>query len=165
MKAILFNPNRSYIADPPLWEILRPRKIFMIVSLLRPALIALLLGCLYPAEPESATHIELRDVLIRTETDERAAASSIFSAQSDTVNAGDLFVVNLPDSISGVPVYEYAARSLPLRSWLLKKSFFWRTTDSDRGDHALTFLVFHEARSAGAESVPSDSVLVDVTVR
>ncbi len=99
----------------------------MIVSLLRTASVALLFGFLHPAAPESGVPAELRDVSVTTDTRHELTVASLFSAQSDTVDAGDLFVVNLPDSISGIPVYKYAARSLPLRSWLLKKSFFWRT--------------------------------------
>jgi hypothetical protein len=90
---------------------------------------------------------------------------SLFSVQSDTVEAGHLFVTNLPDSISGMPVYEYAARALPLRSWLLKKSFFWKTSEADRGDHALTFYVFHEERSEDADANPADSIIVNVVVK
>ncbi|TDI75691.1 MAG: hypothetical protein E2O84_03950 [Bacteroidetes bacterium] len=89
----------------------------------------------------------------------------VFAARSDTIDAGHLFVTNLPDSIKGFPVYEYSARSLPLRSWLLNKSFFWKTTEQDRGDHALTFFVFLEPKSVDANSNPADSIIVHLHIR
>jgi hypothetical protein len=92
-------------------------------------------------------------------------STRLYSTRSDTVEAGHLFVTNLPDSISGMPVYEYAARVLPLRSWLLKKSFFWKTNEADRGDHALTFYVFHEVRSEDTDASPADSIIVRIVVK
>ncbi len=58
---------------------------------------------------------------------------------SDTVQAGHLFVTQLPDSIDGYSVTSYSAEHLPLTSWLLKTSFMWQTIEEDRGDHRFIF--------------------------
>ena len=80
---------------------------------------------------------------------------------ADTVEAGEVFITNFPDSINGLRSVRYAGIELPTRSWLRNKTFFWRTTESDRGDHALWFYVFRE----DAADVPADSVAIQVTIR
>lgn len=63
------------------------------------------------------------------------SASVSWAAPVDTVAAGDVFIHELPDSLDGVAISEYTASRLPLRSWLLDRSFFWSTRAEDRGDH------------------------------
>jgi len=60
----------------------------------------------------------------------------------DTVRAGDTFITNLPDSLAGQEIDRYIGVALPARSWLLKKSFFWKTRTADRGNHTLWFRAF-----------------------
>ena len=75
--------------------------------------------------------------------------------------AGEVFITNLPDSIDGMRSVRYAGIELPTRSWLRNQTFFWKTTESDRGDHALWFYVFREDDMV----IPADSVVIHVTVR
>ena len=58
---------------------------------------------------------------------------------ADTIRAGETFITNLPDSLAGQGVEQYTGVALPARSWLLKRSFFWRTRVADRGNHILWF--------------------------
>jgi len=67
---------------------------------------------------------------------------------ADTVFAGDTFITILPDSLLGREVLEYSARELPLRSWLRGKSFFWKTSSNDTGEHTFVF----DAELAGGDS-------------
>ena len=80
---------------------------------------------------------------------------------ADTVRAGELFVTNLPDSINGMRSVRYTGIVLPTRSWLLNQTFFWRTSEADRGDHALWFYVFRESEI----DMPADSLAIHVTIR
>lgn len=81
--------------------------------------------------------------------------------KTDTITVGDLFITNLPDSINGLPSTRYIGIELPARSWLLNRTFFWKTSEADRGDHALWFYVFRDGDSAA----PADSIAVHVIVR
>gem|GEM_PF-2386681 len=75
-------------------------------------------------------------------------------AAPDTVAAGDVFIVQLPDSLSGIPISRYTATRLPLRSWLLEKSFFWETTDEDRGRHAFDLNATPDTDTGSADAIP-----------
>lgn len=160
---ILFDPRYAYIPAPPhripvpMYRLLQSALIFVVFVLFSPEDSVSDIRFPYPATLTSAREVN-GDV-------SEDAPDFVYSAPSDTVDAGRLYVVNLPDSVSGIPVHEYAARLLPVRSWLLNKSFFWRTSENDRGDHAFTFLVFLEGGTQAPESLPSDSVIVKVTVR
>ena len=75
----------------------------------------------------------------------------------DTVKAGQVYITNLPDSLSGTRVDRYQGIELPAFSWLLDRSFFWRTSIQDKGNHELWFRAF-----LSDESV--DSVAVNVVI-
>ena len=74
-----------------------------------------------------------------------------------TVQHGDVFIVNLPDSVDGLPATSYALAPAPALSWLVGRSFFWETLRPDRGRHVLAF-----AALRGGE--PADTLFVVVTV-
>ena len=57
----------------------------------------------------------------------------------DTVRAGETFIANLPDSLGGRAVISYRGVALPAFSMLIEKSFFWRTQETDRGEHEFWF--------------------------
>jgi len=91
----------------------------------------------------------------------REISVALTDTVADTVEAGEVFITNFPDSINGLRSVRYAGIELPTRSWLRNKTFFWRTSESDRGDHALWFYVFREDDA----DVPADSVEIHVTIR
>jgi len=91
----------------------------------------------------------------------RTAVDTTVYTVADTIMAGEVFITNLPDSIDGMRSVRYAGIELPTRSWLRNQTFFWKTTESDRGDHALWFYVFREADMV----IPADSVVIHVTIR
>ena len=128
-------------------------------------LIFLVAGVFSTEEPPTAVSFRSAESVEHTPYATWGASHRLRSAKADTIDAGHLFVVNLPDSIRGIPADGYFAKELPLHSWLLKKSFFWRTRDEDKGDHALTFYVFRVDPDDTTEKAPQDSVNVNVTIR
>jgi hypothetical protein len=82
---------------------------------------------------------------------------------SDTVRAGETFITNLPDSLGGRAVTSYRGVALPAFSMLIEKSFFWRTQEIDRGEHAFWFRAML-ASGDDSLSVALDSISVIVTV-
>jgi len=58
---------------------------------------------------------------------------------ADTILAGQTYITSLPDSLNGHFVVHLRGVSLPAYSWLVQKSFFWRTSTRDRGDHEFWF--------------------------
>jgi len=76
-------------------------------------------------------------------------------AQADTVEAGRVFIVQLPDSLSERAIETYSADRLPLKSWLLEKSFLWATTTDDRGVHAFTFQGHPQPPQESPEDLPT----------
>ena len=67
---------------------------------------------------------------------------SLRISEADTVRAGQTYITNLPDSVSGIPVLRYRGIALPPKSWLINQSFFWRTDVMDRGLHELWFRAY-----------------------
>lgn len=69
------------------------------------------------------------------------ARSTALPAMPDTlyqqVQAGEILIFALPDSLAGRPVAAYAVVRAPALSWLVDRSFFWRTLEQDDGRHAL----------------------------
>ena len=72
---------------------------------------------------------------------------------ADTVKSGQTFITNLPDSVAGQPVLRYRGIALPARSWLMRQSFFWKTSDQDRGAHTIWFRAFLKDESVDSLSV------------
>lgn len=77
---------------------------------------------------------ELRTAVL----DEPALLRSV-SASPDTVRAGDTFILQLPDSLSGDKIMTWELEMPPLRSWVRDRSFFWKTSAEDLGVHELRF--------------------------
>lgn len=82
------------------------------------------------------------------------AASVSWLPMVDSVTAGNVYIRQLPDSIDGVPVSTYTATRLPLRSWLLDKSFFWATEEVDRGEHTLDLRAIPISERDSVDSFP-----------
>lgn len=82
-------------------------------------------------------------------------------APSDTLRytapAGRVFITALPDTLGGRAVAAYALLQAPALSWLVDRSFFWRTRPEDAGRTLLLF----EARHAAP---PADTLAILVTL-
>jgi hypothetical protein len=85
-----------------------------------------------------------------------------WATMADSVTAGDVYIRQLPDSINGMAVSTYTATRLPLRSWLLDKSFFWVTKEEDRGEHTFDLRAIP---ISGRDSVDSFPFPLHVVVR
>ena len=116
-------------------------------------------SALVSSEELRVTH-EIRVAIANTAAARTAVDTAVYTV-ADTIMAGEVFITNLPDSIDGMRSVRYAGIELPTRSWLRNQTFFWKTTESDRGDHALWFYVFREDDMV----IPADSVVIHVTVR
>ena len=102
-------------------------------------------------------------LLVAAAPPQRAAAPARYpggAAQADTlraqVRAGETLIVALPASVGGVEA-TYRVVEAPALSWLVDRSFLWRTLAAERGELAVTF----ERRSGAA---PTEVVLlVEIT--
>ncbi len=74
------------------------------------------------------------------------------------VESGQVLILNLPSSFGTTAVESYRIKQAPALSWLVERSYFWRTLAKDVGEHRISF----EARSAGR---PIEEVVVLVDVR
>lgn len=81
-------------------------------------------------------------------------------ALADTVTAGDVFVIQLPDSVSGVAIEKYSSDRLPLKSWLVERSFFWSTSLEDRGSHAFKLKAHPRIDQNANEATPEDASII-----
>jgi len=80
------------------------------------------------------------------------------STLTHTVQAGEVLIFALPDTVGGLVVDAYAIVHAPALSWLADRSFFWRTNPADAGPHLLLF-------QSTYKEAPPDTVEVHVTVR
>ena len=74
-----------------------------------------------------------------------------------TVPAGQSLILALPDTLDARPVATYAPVRLPAMSWLVDRSFLWRTFPRDAGVHEILF-------EAAFEAAPPETLVVHVTV-
>ncbi|WP_457651282.1 hypothetical protein [Rhodocaloribacter sp.] len=74
-----------------------------------------------------------------------------------TVRAGETLILALPDSLDARPVAAYAVVRAPALSWLVDRSFLWRTRPGDAGTHRFLF------EAAFAEA-PPETLVVRVNV-
>jgi hypothetical protein len=79
--------------------------------------------------------------------------------RADTVEAGRVFIVQLPDSLSGLAIESYSSARLPLKSWLLEKSFFWATSIEDRGIRSFDFQAHPQPEEGEPEATLSEDAL------
>ncbi|GMQ82558.1 MAG: hypothetical protein BMS9Abin05_2012 [Rhodothermia bacterium] len=104
---------------------------------------------LFGNSPASQTPLE--EVAISISTDFLVHVT--LDASADTVKSGQTFITNLPDSVSGQPVVRYRGIVLPARSWLMKRSFFWRTSATDQGNHEFWFRAYLKDETIDSLSV------------
>ncbi|MDX1440397.1 MAG: hypothetical protein R3284_10895 [Rubricoccaceae bacterium] len=94
----------------------------------------------------------------RVQTSDISARSAV---QPDTlfqtVQAGEPLIVQLPEAFQGQPV-EYRVIQAPALSWLVDRSFYWRTLPSERG--TLPVLIERTVRG-----LPSDTLVLMVEIR
>lgn len=90
-----------------------------------------------------------------------APVSEATTTSSDTliyrVRAGEVLIQGLPAEVSQVPVARYVLVEAPALSWLVDRSFFWRTLEEDRGRHAVRI-------AATFDAAPADTLTVQVVV-
>ncbi len=76
---------------------------------------------------------------------------------SYVVQSGEVLIFNLPTSFGPRRMERYRLKQAPALSWLVDRSYFWRTLAKDVGEHTLIF----EATTAGS-TVEDIYVVVDV---
>ncbi len=76
---------------------------------------------------------------------------------SYVIQSGEVLIFNLPASFGSRRMERYRLKQAPALSWLVERSYFWRTLSKDVGEHTLIF----EATTAGA-ATEDVYVLVDV---
>ena len=76
---------------------------------------------------------------------------------SYVIQAGEVLIVNLPEILGSYRVNEYRIKRAPALSWLVQRSFFWRTLPKDVGKHELQFRAL-----AGGRGVEDLVVIVEV---
>ena len=68
---------------------------------------------------------------------------SIEPAQAETlsyvIQAGEVLILNLPGTLGVQEVDSYRIVKAPALSWLVTRSFFWRTLAKDVGAHEMKF--------------------------
>jgi len=74
-----------------------------------------------------------------------------------TVEAGEVLIFALPVQWEANTVEKYSIIHAPALSWLVDRSFFWRTLEEDTGRHILQFNVDYT-------DVPVDTLVVSVHV-
>ncbi len=77
---------------------------------------------------------------------------------SYVVQAGEVLILNLPELLGGRKITEYKIKRAPALSWLVTRSFFWRTLAKDVGKHEVLL-------SAMVNGSSVDSVVVEIEIR
>lgn len=87
---------------------------------------------------------------------------SIAPARAETLSyvsqAGEVLIFNLPATLGQRKIDSYTITKAPALSWLVQKSFFWRTLPKDAGKHEILFKAV-----AGGSNV--EDVVVQVEIR
>ncbi len=78
------------------------------------------------------------------------SVAAVDTTVADTVAAGSVLIRMLPDSLAGEAVASYRTIVVPVRGWLVDRSFFWRVPSDARGPY--TFL-FEAVGVTGADAV------------
>jgi|GEM_PF-2159658 len=76
---------------------------------------------------------------------------------SYVVQSGEVLIFNLPSSFGTRRMERYRLKQAPALSWLVDRSYFWRTLSKDVGEHTLIF----EATAVGS-TLEDIYVVVDV---
>ena len=74
------------------------------------------------------------------------------------IQAGDVLIFNLPESIEGRQVDTYTIRDSPALSWIHERSFFWRTLAKDVGKHEILL-------SGVRNGVNTEELIIQVDIR
>ncbi len=74
------------------------------------------------------------------------------------VQSGEVLIFNLPELLGGKKIEEYEIKRAPALSWLVKRSFFWRTLATDVGEHEVLLNAMVNGSSV-------ESVVVQVEIR
>jgi hypothetical protein len=74
-----------------------------------------------------------------------------------SVTAGDAFITDLPATLREQPVESYAIVDAPSMSWLVDRSFFWRTDQAEPGRHTVRL-------RATIADAPPDTLALLITV-
>ena len=74
------------------------------------------------------------------------------------VQAGEVLIFNLPELLDGKKIDEYKIKRAPALSWLVKRSFFWRTLAKDVGEHEVLLNAMVNGSSV-------ESVVVEIEIR
>lgn len=74
------------------------------------------------------------------------------------IQAGDVLIFNLPESIEGRQVDSYSISDSPALSWIHERSFFWRTLAKDVGKHEILL-------SGARNGVNTEELVIQVDIR
>ena len=77
---------------------------------------------------------------------------------SFVIQAGDVLIFNLPETIEGRPVDTYEIRKSPSLSWIYERSFFWRTLAKDVGKHEILL-------TGKRNGVQTEELIIQVDIR
>lgn len=77
---------------------------------------------------------------------------------SFVIQAGDVLIFNLPQSIEGRSIDAYRIRTSPALSWIHERSFFWRTLAKDVGKHEILLSGFRNG-------VSTEELVIQVDIR
>jgi hypothetical protein len=103
---------------------------------------------------EQTNASSLRSYAGTTLSGQRAAPAETLSY---VVQSGEVLIFNLPTSFGTRRMERYRLKKAPALSWLVDRSYFWRTLSKDVGEHTLIF----EATTTGS-TVEEIYVVVDV---
>ncbi|MFK7844534.1 MAG: hypothetical protein AB8G77_04475 [Rhodothermales bacterium] len=104
-----------------------------------------------PVQPEVPISQDA-DILI-AESDKPKAETLSYIVQ-----AGEVLIFNLPELLGGKKISEYKIKRAPALSWLVKRSFFWRTLAKDQGKHEVLLNAMVNGSSV-------ESVVVEIEIR
>ncbi len=91
-----------------------------------------------------------------TQIDESAKPKA--ETLSYIAQAGEVLIFNLPELLDGRKIDEYRIKEAPALSWLVKRSFFWRTLPKDVGKHEVLL-------NALVNGSAMESVVVEIEIR
>ena len=81
---------------------------------------------------------------------EQSYRTPIPHAPGDTltyfISSGEILIVNLPEQYQGFEIERYEIRSAPALSWLVERSFFWRTLGKESGSFDIVFDAISEGQ-------------------
>ena len=113
---------------------------------------------LYSVESLSFSPPSLDEPVPSTAELVRAVEPARAETLSYVIQAGEVLIFNLPGLLNEREIELYRIKRAPALSWLVTRSFFWRTLAKDAGEHEIHF-------EALVNGVPVEEVVVIVDVR